>query len=104
MSTIQYNNKGQYHGTCQLEEWSVLYDNGVPISATLVDGAVIKPNKNTEIELAIIIFRNDAGQKHRVDGPAVIWSYGYKAWWLNDVYYGDSEEPPEVYLESLKNL
>ena len=127
MSTIQYNSKGQYHGTCQLKAWIVLYENGVPISATLNDGTVIKPDKNTEITDNWIFFRNDAGLYHREDGPAVIWSNGDKewcinnklhredgpafidsngdkSWWLNDIHYGDSDEPPEEYLEVLSKL
>ena len=26
---------------------------------------------------------NDVGQFHRLDGPAVVWSDGYKAWYIN---------------------
>ena len=124
MSTIQYNSKGQLHGTCQFEAWTVLYDNGVPISVTLNDGTVIKPDKNTEITNEYIVFRNDAGVLHREDGPAIIDADGYKAWringgfhredgpaiiypdgykewYINDMYYGDTEEPPEEYLQYL---
>ena len=124
MSTIQYNSKGQLHGTCQFEAWTVLYDNGVPLSVTLDDGTVIKPDKNTKITNEYIVFKNDTGVLHREDGPAFIWSDGYKAWcingdfhredgpsiiwsdgnksWhINDKYYGDTEEPPEEYLQAL---
>ena len=106
MTFIQYNSKGQYHGTCQFKAWSILYDNGVPLSVTLDDGTVIKPDKNTEITNEYIVFKNDngkthredgpaiigtngykewyiSGKKHRVDGPAIIWSNGDKSWWLN---------------------
>ena len=83
MSYVQYNSKGQLHGTCQFKAWTALYDNGEPISATLNDGTVIKQDKNTEITNEYIIFKNDNGKTHRVDGPAIIWSNGDKSWWLN---------------------
>ena len=124
MSYVQYNSKGQLHGTCQFEAWTALYDNGIPLSVTLDDGTVIKSDKNTEITNYVILFRNDAGlyhredgpafiwpdgykewwingKSHREDGPAVIWSNGDKEWWINGQYYGDSDEPPERYLQAL---
>ena len=123
MSYVQYNSKGQYHGACQFKEWSVLYDNGVPISATLVDDTVIKIDKNTIITNYKIVFRNDAGKIHRADGPAIIYPDGYKEWWINGKkhrvdgpsitsygdklwyingqYYGYSDEPPKEYLQAL---
>ena len=124
MTTIQYNSKGQLHGTCQFEAWTALYDNGIPLSVTLNDGTVIKPDKNTKITNYKIVFRNDAGvfhredgpayintdgykewwinnELHREDGPAYIYPNGYKAWYINDKYYGDTEEPPEEYLQAL---
>ena len=84
MSTIQYNSKGQLHGTCQFKAWAILYDNGIPISATLNDGTVIKSDKNTEITNYVITFKNDNGGFHREDGPAIIWSDGTKEWYFND--------------------
>ena len=101
MSYVQYNSKGQLHGTCQFKAWTALYDNGEPISATLNDGTVIKIDKNTEITNEYIVFMNDAGQIHREDGPAAIDADGYKAWYINDMHYGDTEEPPEEYLQAL---
>ena len=124
MSTIQYNSKGQYHGACQFEAWTALYDNGEPISIALDDGTVIKSDKNTEITNEYIAFRNDFGhnhredgpafigssgykawfingKRHREDGPAIIGSNGHKAWYINGKYYGDTEEPPEEYLQAL---
>ena len=83
MTFIQYNSKGQYHGTCQFKAWSILYDNGVPLSVTLDDGTVIKPDKNTEITDNWILFRNDNGKTHREDGPAFIWSNGDKEWYIS---------------------
>ena len=101
MSTIQYNSKGQYHGACQFEAWTALYDNGEPISIALDDGTVIKSDKNTEITNEYIAFRNDFGHNHREDGPAFIGSSGYKAWFINGKRYGYGEEPPEEYLQAL---
>ena len=122
----QYNSKGQLHGACQFKEWSVLYDNGVPISATLVDGTAIKQDKNTEIYNYVIVFKNDNGKTHRVDGPAyigtngskqwclngdfhredgpaLIWPNGDKLWCINGKHYGEGkgEDPPEEYLQAL---
>ena len=103
MSYVQYNSKGQYHGTFQFKIYSMFYDNGIPISATLDDGTVVKPNKNTEITNEYIVFRNDAGKIHREDGPAVIWSNGDKLWCINGNRYGEGkgEEPPKEYLQAL---
>ena len=126
MSTKQYNSKGQLHGICQFKAWAILYDNGIPISATLNDGTVIKSDKNTEITNYVITFKNDNGGFHREDGPAFIWSDGtkewyfndkrhrengpamilsdgYKEWHLNGKYYGEGkgEDPPEEYLQAL---
>jgi hypothetical protein len=28
---------------------------------------------------------------HREDGPAVIYSDGYKSWWINDIRYRDNQ-------------
>ena len=124
MSTIQYNSKGQLHGTCQFKAWAILYDNGIPISVTLDDGTVIKTDKNTEITNHTITFKNDNGGFHREDGPSIIWSngdklwcingdfhredgpsiipsYGDKLWYINGNRYGKGEDPPERYLQAL---
>ena len=29
------------------------------------------------------VYRNDKGQLHRTDGPAVEWINGYKSWYIN---------------------
>ena len=101
MSTIQYNSKGLFHGTCQFKIYSMLYDNGVPISATLDDGTVVKPDKNTIITNYKILFRNDAGQTHREDGPALIYPNGYKAWWINGQRHRE-DGPAIIYADGHK--
>lgn len=32
----------------------------------------------------MMIYRNEQGQVHRVDGPAITWPGGTQAWYLND--------------------
>ena len=34
-------------------------------------------------KLGNIKYRNSAGKKHRIHGPAVIWSDGGESWWLD---------------------
>ena len=34
---------------------------------------------------------NKQGQRHREDGPAVVWSDGCKEWWLNGKQYTEEE-------------
>ena len=37
------------------------------------------------------VWRNEAGELHREDGPAVKWSDGDKEWWLNGKCYSLEE-------------
>jgi hypothetical protein len=34
---------------------------------------------------------NEEGKYHRIDGPAIEWSDGYKEWWVNGVRYTEEE-------------
>ena len=41
--------------------------------------------KITRIEYpSIVEWRNELGQLHREDGPAIVCAYGYKEWYIND--------------------
>ncbi len=45
------------------------------------------------------------GNKHREDGPAIEYSDGYKRWFLNDMEYSEEEEfKQEVIKLKLKRL
>ena len=38
-----------------------------------------------------ICYFNDADKLHRLDGPALEWSRGYKSWWINGRVYTEKE-------------
>lgn len=38
-----------------------------------------------------ICYFNDADKLHRLDGPAMEWSRGYKSWWINGMVYTEKE-------------
>ena len=41
-------------------------------------------NKSTRtVELGVVFWRLPDGKPHRVDGPAIEWPDGYKAWYIN---------------------
>jgi hypothetical protein len=44
------------------------------------------------------------GRLHRTDGPASLYADGTKGWWLDNTRYGVSEKPPEEYLDKLKEM
>ena len=53
-----------------------------------------------------IEYLNEKGYLHRLDGPAIEGRNGYKAWYLNGIYYSEQEWQQEVIkikLERLKN-
>lgn len=41
--------------------------------------------------MEMVIYRNNIGQKHREDGPSVIWESGREEWYLDgkSYYYED---------------
>ena len=44
------------------------------------------------------------GKRHREDGPAVEYNYGEKSWYLNDIYYTEEEFHQELIKLKLKRL
>ena len=40
------------------------------------------------------------GERHREDGPAVEWTSGNKAWYLNNIYYTEAQYKKEMALRS----
>jgi hypothetical protein len=44
------------------------------------------------------------GLLHREDGPAIEWNFGYKSWYLNDIQYSEEEFHQEVIELKLKRL
>ena len=52
-------------------------------------------------------YRNEKGELHRLDGPAVEFSNGNKWWYLNYIKYSEEEFHQEIIklkLKRLKNL
>ena len=45
---------------------------------------------------------NKANQLHRLDGPAVEWSNGYKEWWIEGKYYATEKEWEKARCPSLE--
>jgi hypothetical protein len=41
---------------------------------------------------------------HREDGPAMIWFDNCREWYINHTYLGSGIEPPEAYLDKLKEM
>ena len=50
------------------------------------------------IKPTFIVFRMNR-KLHRTNGPAIESSYGYKAWWINDINYSEEE-----FNEAVKRL
>jgi hypothetical protein len=45
------------------------------------------------------VWRNDAGQLHRLDGPAVEYMDGYRSWWIDGRFHrldGPAIEDPSI--------
>lgn len=38
---------------------------------------------------------------HRVDGPARVWSSGFKEYWLNDIYFRDIKSDDEWIIKQI---
>jgi len=47
-----------------------------------------------------IRYYNKDGKRHRTDGPAIIYSNGYKAWYINGKCYGNGDKPPQEWLDA----
>jgi hypothetical protein len=44
------------------------------------------------------------GKRHREDGPAIEYGSGYKSWYLNDIRYSEEEFHQELIKLKLKRL
>ena len=44
------------------------------------------------------------GKRHREDGPAIEWNDGDKSWYLNDIEYSEEEFNQEIIKLKLKRL
>ena len=51
-----------------------------------------------------IEYRNENGQLHREDGPAIEYSSGYKSWYLNGIRYTEDQYQHELAKIKLKRL
>jgi hypothetical protein len=49
-------------------------------------------------------YKNNKGQCHRTDGPAVEWISGRKSWYLNNIKYTEDQFQKELIKLKLKRL
>ena len=76
-----------YEGADEYKSWWI---NGIEYSEAEFNKKIAKMNKDedkdkpTEIDLSKNkIWKNDKGERHREDGPAIEWYDGTKSWYLN---------------------